>query len=62
MPDDAPPGYQCYELYVAFDDSADYCGRILFDTDHNWIYDGDRYRVDEQEQLARFIMEYIERT
>jgi len=49
----------CYELYVAFD-QADYLGRILFDVQGYWIYDGEALSVTEQEQLARFIINYVE--
>lgn len=30
-------------------------GRILFDANDNWIYDGDVLTVDEQEDAAGFI-------
>jgi hypothetical protein len=49
----------CYELFVAYD-NPDYLGRILFDTAGYWIYDGDVFNVTEQEQLARFICNYVE--
>jgi len=49
----------CYELFVAYD-NPDYLGRILFDTEGYWIYDGDVFSVTEQEQLARFICNYVE--
>ena len=47
----------CYELYAAFN-NPDYLGRILFDENGYWIYDGDEFVVDEQEQIARFIINY----
>jgi len=49
----------CYELYAAFND-PDYLGRILFDENGYWIYDGDDFSIDEQEQIARFIINYEE--
>jgi len=48
-----------YELYVAYD-TPDYLGRILFDTQGYWIYDGNIFTIAEQEQLARFICNYVE--
>ena len=48
-----------YELYVAYD-APEYLGRILFDSEGYWIYDGDFFSVTEQEQLARFICNYVE--
>jgi len=49
----------CYELYAAFN-NPDYLGRILFDENGYWIYDGDDFSVDEQELIARFIINYEE--
>jgi hypothetical protein len=49
-----------YELYTAYDDTPDYLGRILFDREGYWIYDGDTLAIAEQEQLARFIINYVE--
>ena len=49
----------CYELYAAFY-NPDYLGRILFDEDGYWIYDGDEFSVEEQEQIARFIINHEE--
>ncbi|EHQ25596.1 hypothetical protein [Mucilaginibacter paludis] len=48
-----------YELYTAFDDRPDYLGRILFDAQGYWIYDGEILKIGEQEQLAKFIMNYV---
>jgi hypothetical protein len=48
----------CYRLYTAYDENPDYLGRILFDTQGYWIYDGEELRIAEQEQLARFIQTY----
>ena len=57
-----------YRLYIAYgtlkDDlpdnqNPDYLGRILFDTEGYWIYDGEMLAVAEQEQLAKFIINYI---
>ncbi|WP_158826443.1 hypothetical protein [Mucilaginibacter lacusdianchii] len=47
---------QCYELYTAFQNGPDYLGRILFDLNGYWIYDGDDLSVTEQEQVAQFII------
>jgi len=49
-----------YELYSAFDENSDYLGRILFDMEGYWIYDGETLAIAEQEQVARFIMNYAE--
>lgn len=43
-----------YQLYNAYD-GDDYLGKILFDGNGYWIYDGDILNVPEQEQLAKFI-------
>ncbi|WP_259065029.1 hypothetical protein HDF24_00355 [Mucilaginibacter sp. X4EP1] len=40
------------------DQNPDYLGRILFDDDGNWIYDGDTISIMEQEQLANFLINY----
>ncbi|MGZ3872584.1 MAG: hypothetical protein ACXVJD_06685 [Mucilaginibacter sp.] len=50
----------CYQLFTAFDEHPDYLGRILFDDQGYWIYDGETLSIAEQEQLARFIIGYIE--
>ena len=52
---------QCYEIYTAYEHSPVYMGRVLFDVQGYWIYDGSLLQVDEQEQLAHFIMTYVER-
>ena len=49
----------CYELFVAYDEPT-YLGRILFDAEGYWIYDGEVFSVTEQEQLAKFILNYVE--
>jgi len=49
-----------YELYTAFDQNPDYLGRILFDLKGYWIYDGEILTVTEQEQVAKFIINYTE--
>ena len=49
-----------YELYTAYDESPDYMGRILFDSEGYWIYDGNTLAIAEQEQVARFIINYQE--
>jgi len=48
-----------YNLYVAYGGN-DYLGRILFDQQGYWIYDGDIFSVVEQEQLAKFIINHEE--
>ncbi len=50
----------CYQLYTAFEQRPDDLGRILFDTEGYWIYDGDMLSIAEQEQVARFIINYTE--
>jgi hypothetical protein len=57
----APLGHQCYELYTAFDQAGENLGRILFDSRGYWIYDGNDLDVREQEQVAGFIIGYVER-
>lgn len=42
-----------YNLYTAFE--ADFLGRILFDEQGYWIYDGNDLTIAEQEQLGKFI-------
>ena len=49
-----------YNLYNTFDETPDYLGRILFDTEGYWIYDGNELTVAEQEQLGKFIINYVE--
>jgi hypothetical protein len=49
-----------YNLYTAFDENPDYLGRILFDTQGYWIYDGETLTIAEQEQVAKFIINYVE--
>lgn len=58
-----------YKLYVAYGtlgvelpdgQNSDYLGRILFDAQGYWIYDGEILTITEQEQLARFIINYVE--
>ena len=52
MPDKGD-GYQLYDVLreIAI-------GRILFDADDNWIYDGNVLTVNEQEDVAGFIGGY----
>ncbi|MDN5286576.1 MAG: hypothetical protein JWR38_2850 [Mucilaginibacter sp.] len=50
----------CYQLFTAYDEKPDYMGRILFDVKGFWIYDGDVLAVVEQEQVAKFILSYVE--
>jgi hypothetical protein len=49
-----------YNLYTAFNENPDYLGRILFDAQNYWIYDGDIFTIAEQEQLAKFILNYAD--
>ncbi|MBE9667613.1 hypothetical protein [Mucilaginibacter boryungensis] len=49
-----------YLLYTAYEKQPEYRGRILFDAQGYWIYDGDDLAVIEQEQVARFIIHHIE--
>ncbi|MCQ6957323.1 hypothetical protein NPE20_05120 [Mucilaginibacter sp. JC4] len=42
-----------YQLYDALQDRL--IGRILFDADDNWIYDGEVLNLDEQNEMAGFI-------
>ncbi|MEO7214428.1 hypothetical protein [Mucilaginibacter sp.] len=42
-----------YQLYDALQER--FIGRILFDTDDNWIYDGEVLNITEQEDVAGFI-------
>jgi hypothetical protein len=49
-----------YKLYTAYDEHPDDLGRILFDAQGYWIYDGEILSIAEQEQLAKFIMNYAE--
>jgi len=44
-----------YQLYDAYDGDC-HLGRILFDSNDYWIYDGEILSVYEQEQLASFIV------
>ncbi len=48
-----------YNLYTAFDEKPDYLGRILFDAQNYWIYDGETLTIAEQEQVAKFIINYV---
>ena len=50
----------CYRLYTAYDPNPDYLGQILFDAQGYWIYDGDVLGIREQEQVAKFIINYVE--
>ena len=50
-----------YQLYTAFDLEAEFLGSILFDREGYWIYDGEWLAIDEQEQVAAFIINYQER-
>jgi hypothetical protein len=54
-------GHQCYELYTAFEEGPGHWGCVLFDKNGYWIYDGYELTVREQEHVAEFIINYIER-
>jgi hypothetical protein len=60
-PGPAPAGHQCYQLSTAFEQTGENLGSILFDTEGYWIYDGNELQVREQEQVAAFIINYVER-
>ena len=47
-----------YNLYTAFE--GVYLGRILFDDQGYWIYDGVELIIPEQEQLGKFIRQNME--
>jgi len=49
-----------FQLYTAYEADPDYMGRILFDAQKYWIYDGEMLTVAEQEQVAKFIINYRE--
>ncbi|WP_419699452.1 hypothetical protein [Mucilaginibacter sp. NFX135] len=49
LPDNGE-GYLLYDILREI-----FIGRILFDTDDNWIYDGELLTVEEQEDAAGFI-------
>jgi len=42
-----------YQLHDALQEQN--IGRILFDADANWIYDGTALNIEEQEEVAGFI-------
>lgn len=50
-----------YNLYHAFEDDPGYLGRILFDKEGYWIYEGTDLSIAEQEQLAKFIIDYVKK-
>lgn len=47
-----------YTLFPAYEPNENDLGRILFDQDANWIYDGDILTIAEQEQVAKFILKH----
>ena len=49
-----------YSLYTAYEEQPHFLGRILFDAQGYWIYDGDILSIAEQEQVAKFIINYVE--
>jgi hypothetical protein len=50
-----------YNLFVVYEHNPEALGRILFDAGGYWIYDGDLLTIGEQEQIARFIINYQEK-
>jgi hypothetical protein len=60
VPDMENNNVMIYNLYTAFDEKPDYLGRILFDAQGYWIYDGETLTITEQEQVAKFIINYAE--
>jgi hypothetical protein len=48
-----PDSGEGYHLYNVLKGAA--IGRILFDADINWIYDGNALSIEEQEEVAGFI-------
>lgn len=60
MPDtENSGGITAYLLYMAHEKSPDCLGRILFDREGYWIYDGEVFTIAEQEQLAKFIISHV---
>jgi hypothetical protein len=49
-----------YSIYTAFEVQPDHWGRILFDEQGYWIYDGELLTISEQEQVAKFIIHNME--
>lgn len=49
LPDEGE-GYQLYDLLAEHS-----VGRLLFDADDNWIYDGGILAIEEQEDIAGFV-------
>jgi hypothetical protein len=60
VPDEENGVIRSYNLYSAFEERPDDLGRILFDAQGYWIYDGEVLSIAEQEQVARFIISYTE--
>ena len=56
----SPDAALIYNIFTSFEIQPDYWGRILFDEQGFWIYDGEILTVAEQEQLARFIVYNME--
>jgi putative acetyltransferase len=50
--------YQLYDALSEGEREEVYLGRILFDLNGDWIYDGELLNVNEQEELAGFITNY----
>jgi hypothetical protein len=56
LPDPDGPAARCYLLFIAYEAYPGELGRILFDEDGYWIYDGNELTIDQQEQIAKLIM------
>jgi hypothetical protein len=50
-----------YSLFVAYGQQPEPLGQILFDAMGYWIYNGDILSIAEQEQVAKFIINYQEK-
>jgi hypothetical protein len=48
-------------LSLIIEDDPGYLGRILFDSEGYWIYDGSILTIAEQEHLAKFIIDYVKK-
>jgi hypothetical protein len=51
-------GVLTYHLYNVSEDDIDnfYFGKMLFDLEDNWIYEGETFSPIEQEKVADFIL------
>lgn len=58
VPEEENDDQESYNLFSAYEHDPEYLGRILFDKQGYWIYDGQTLSVTEQEQLVGFIIHY----